>query len=101
MKNLVTALNQKIEWKCSVAKIKDSNKLYITSGKKSNLELGLKLSIYHLGEDIIDPTTGVLLGREEMKIGEGKIISFIGEDAAILEYSSNSEVKIGDSCKIF
>jgi len=101
MKNLIDAINQKIEWKCYVAKVTDTKKLYLSSGKKSNLDLGMKLGIFRLGEEIIDPSSGIVLAREETKIGEGVVSSFIGEDASILEYSANTEVKTGDICKIF
>ncbi len=96
--NLISALNS-LEWNCTIAKV-SNEKIYINAGRKSNLTINTKLSIYSLGEAIIDPTSGIEIGKEETKIGNGYIISFFGEDGAILKITSGSKPKVGDICKL-
>lgn len=98
MKNLISALNS-LEWNCTIAKVSDE-KIYINAGRKSNLKVNTNLSIYSLGEMIIDPTSGMEIGQEETKIGNGSVISFFGEDGAILRMTSGSKPKVGDICKL-
>ena len=98
MSNLVSALNE-MQWSCSIAKVTD-NKIYLNAGRKSNLKTNQELTIYSLGEPILDPISGVEIGREETEIGSGNIISFFGEDGSIVNFKSNKSPKIGDICKI-
>ena len=98
MDNLVFALNE-MEWSCLIAKVTDS-KIYINAGKKSNLTKNQELVIYSLGEPILDPVTGVEIGREETEIGIGNVVSFFGEDGAVVSFIANKNPKIGDICKI-
>ena len=58
------------------------------------------MSIFTLGEPILDPISGVEIGREETEIGSGSIVSFFGEDGSIVNFKSNITPKIGDICKI-
>ncbi len=98
MSNLVSALNE-MQWSCSIAKVSD-DKIYLNAGRKSNLKTNQMLTIYSLGEPILDPISGVEIGREETEIGSGSIVSFFGEDGSILNFKSNITPKIGDICKI-
>ncbi|MBL7148965.1 MAG: hypothetical protein ISS80_02725 [Candidatus Cloacimonetes bacterium] len=98
MENLIAALNN-LEWSCTIAKVTES-KIYINAGKKSNLKLNINLTIYSLGEEILDPNTGVEIGKEEIKIGKGQLISFFGEDGAVLKLIEGSIPKRGNICKL-
>ena len=82
MDNIIETVD-KTPWMANVAKI-SGKKLYINAGKKSNLEIGTKLGVYKQGEKI--EFNGKFLGFEENKVGEAKVIDYLGEDAAILEY---------------
>jgi curli biogenesis system outer membrane secretion channel CsgG len=59
-------------WKGKIAKVA-GNKLYINAGKKTGLQVGDKLDVYHVGEDIIDPDTHVKLGTTEDRVGQAII----------------------------
>jgi curli biogenesis system outer membrane secretion channel CsgG len=59
-------------WKGKIAKVA-GNKLYINAGKKTGLQVGDKLDVYRVGEDIIDPDTHVKLGASEDKVGQAII----------------------------
>jgi curli biogenesis system outer membrane secretion channel CsgG len=59
-------------WKGKIAKVA-GNKLYINAGKKTGLQVGDKLDVYRVGEDIIDPDTHVKLGASEDRVGQAII----------------------------
>ena len=86
MENMVTELN-KMPWSCRVAKVSNT-KIYLNAGIKSNLNLNTEIAFFNLGEPIVDPTSGLELGREETWVGDGKVISYLGEDASIAEIVS-------------
>jgi curli biogenesis system outer membrane secretion channel CsgG len=65
-----------------------SGKLYINSGNKSNLKLNTKLSVYKQGKAIIFDS--IVAGYEEEYLGEAKVTNYVGEDAAVCEYSGPS-----------
>jgi curli biogenesis system outer membrane secretion channel CsgG len=56
-------------WKGKIAKVA-GNKLYINAGEKTGLNVGDKLDVYKVGEDIIDPDTHLKLGTTEDKVGQ-------------------------------
>jgi curli biogenesis system outer membrane secretion channel CsgG len=86
MDNIIETVN-KTPWMANVAKI-SGNKLYINAGQKSNLKIDTKLSVYKQGEKI--EFNGRFLGFEENKVGEAKVVNYLGEDAAILEYKGEA-----------
>jgi len=86
MDNIIETVD-KTPWMANVAKI-SGNKLYINAGQKSNVDIGTKLAVYKQGEKI--EFNGKFLGFEETKIGVAKVVDYLGEDAAILEYKGES-----------
>jgi len=86
MDNIIKTVDKK-PWVANVAKV-SGDKIYINAGKKSNLELGTKLSVYKQGDKI--EFNGQFLGFEETKVGEAEVVDYLGEDAAILEYKGDS-----------
>jgi curli biogenesis system outer membrane secretion channel CsgG len=86
MDNIITTVD-KTPWIANVAKV-SGNKLYINAGKKSNVEIGTKLGVYKQGDKI--EFNGKFLGFEETKVGEAKVVDYLGEDAAILEYKGDT-----------
>ncbi len=82
MDNIIKTVD-KTPWMANVAKV-SGNKLYINAGQKSNVEIGTKLGVYKQGEKI--EFNGKFLGFEENKVGEAKVVDYLGDDAAILEY---------------
>ncbi len=77
----------KTPWVSNVAKV-SKNKVYINSGKKSNLPVGTKVEVYEQGEKI--EFNGKFLGFEETRVGDGIVVDYLGEDAAILEYNGEA-----------
>jgi curli biogenesis system outer membrane secretion channel CsgG len=98
MENLVKELN-KLTWTCNIAKI-EGNNIYVNAGQKSNLKINTILTVYHLGDPVIDPGTGIEIGRVEIPIGKAKVAAHFGEDGSILQLISGESIKIGDMCKL-
>lgn len=79
--NIISQVNMK-PWSCRVALVKDG-KVYLNAGLEAGVQVGQKLTIFSQGEEIKDPDTGLLLGREENEVGVVKIASFFGENGSI------------------
>jgi len=86
MDNIIETVDR-TPWMANVAKI-TGNKIYINAGQKSNIEIGTKLGVYKQGEKI--EFNGKFLGFEENKVGEAKVVDYLGEDAAVLEYKGEA-----------
>ncbi|WP_319370770.1 CsgG/HfaB family protein [uncultured Ilyobacter sp.] len=82
MENIIERIS-KTPWSAKVAKAY-SNRIIITSGKMSNLEIGTKLDVFKQGEKI--EFEGEFLGYIEEKIGTAKIVDYMGEDAAVAAF---------------
>ena len=56
---------------------------YIKPGSKGGLQRGNILYVYHKGEELIDPDTGISLGSEETRIGKIQVLdATIGDGQA-------------------
>ena len=62
--------------------------------------MGQKLKAFSQGEEIKDPTTGLVLGREENELGVVKIASFFGENGSIANTLGGSLPKKDDLCRM-
>lgn len=86
--NIISQVNKK-PWSCRVALVKDG-RVYLNAGLDAGVEIGQKLQVFSQGEEIKDPTTGLVLGREESEVGVIKIASFLGESGSIANVISGS-----------
>ena len=98
MDNLISQVNQK-PWSCRVAAVEDGS-VYLNAGQTSGLERGQKLEVFSQGKEIKDPTTGLVIGRTEKKIGTLKIASFFGDDGSIANVISGSIPASGDLARL-
>lgn len=57
----------------------ETKEVFINLGKKENLQTGMILPVYTIGDTIIDKTTGEILGVTDRKIGEIEIIEVRGD----------------------
>lgn len=96
--NIVSQINKK-PWSCRVAEI-ISKDIYIDAGRESGLEIGTSLKLFHLGKEIISPTTGLVIGRVQKEIGIIRVESYIGEDAAVAKLVKGTLPVRGDLCKL-
>jgi len=88
-------------WKGKIAKV-SGDKLYINAGRKTGLQVGDKLDVYRVGEDIIDPDTHLKLGTMEDKVGQAIIQqNDLGDkaDMSVASTTSGMGFKQGDVVK--
>lgn len=95
--NIISQVNKK-PWSCRVAAVKDG-KIYLNAGLESGIQLGQKLKAFSQGAEIVDPTTGLVLGQEEEELGTLKVASFFGDNGAIATVISGSTPKAKDLCR--
>jgi len=96
--NIIQQVNKK-PWSCRVALVKDG-KIYLNAGLEAGVQVGQKLKAFSQGEEIKDPTTGLVIGREENELGVVKISSFFGDDGSIANVISGSQPSSGDLCRL-
>ncbi len=96
--NIISQVNKK-QWSCLVAAVNNGH-IYLNAGQEAGLEVGQKLDVFSQGAEIIDPSSGIVLGREEEKIGTLKIGSFMGDAASIADVISGSTPKPKDLCRL-
>ncbi|MBI4669072.1 MAG: hypothetical protein HY747_07775 [Elusimicrobia bacterium] len=68
VENITSQINKK-PWSCRIADA-DGSTVYIDAGMESGMEVGQKLVVFKLGKEIRSPTTGLVIGRTEEKLGE-------------------------------
>lgn len=73
----------KYPWSAIIIK-KNGKNIIINSGLDDNLNLGTNLNVYKQGELVM--YRGELLGYEETIVGTAVVKSYLGENAAVLEY---------------
>lgn len=67
--NKIDAQMGSLPWQAKIVRVSD-NIVYINAGSESGINVGDVYEIYSLGEELIDPDTGLSLGAEETRIGE-------------------------------
>ena len=87
-------------WSGRIAQIKD-NFIYINAGKQTGLRIGDTLIVQELGADIIDPQTGVSLGRAPGVVrGKLQINGFFGKNGSVAGVISGGGFKNNDLVKL-
>ena len=98
--NNITAQLTSDRWTGRIASIKGSN-IYINAGQNTGLNIGDVLVVQELGDEIIDPQTGVSLGRAPGQTrGQLKITAFFGKDGSVASIVSGSKFKQNDLVKL-
>src|SRR5579872_3693000 len=84
--NIIEQVEKK-PWSCRVADV-DGQNIYLNAGHDSGLPQGTKLIAYHVGRAIKDPTTGLVIGNTEDKVGEIKVQRYFGDDGSVAALNS-------------
>jgi curli biogenesis system outer membrane secretion channel CsgG len=92
--NIVEQVEKK-PWSCRVADV-DGQNIYLNAGSESNIKIGQKMLVLRAGKVIKDPTTGLVIGNAEDKIGEMKVDRYFGEDGSVAVLTSGSMPAAGD-----
>lgn len=100
--NLVSQVNRK-PWSCRIAKVANG-KLYLNAGPTMGVEKGLELECFHLGAEVSDPTTGLLIGHEEVSLGRAVVEGPLGDTGegsiARLTRGTGPEPTAKDICRM-
>ncbi len=86
-----------IPWSAKVI-TSDGGKVYINAGQLDGLEKGMSFKVYRLGKALIDPDTGIPLGKIDEEIGELEVDDpAIGQGkASLCKVLSGSNFERGD-----
>lgn len=63
---------ENVPWRGKVVTVKGED-IYLNCGATSGVQVGDEFAIYSVGEDLIDPDTGISLGSESEKIGRVQV----------------------------
>jgi curli biogenesis system outer membrane secretion channel CsgG len=96
--NIVEQVEKK-PWSCRVADV-DGQSIYLNAGSDSGIPIGMKLMVLRAGKVIKDPTSGLVIGNAETKIGEMKVVRFFGEDGSVAELKSGAMPSAGDVARL-
>jgi len=96
--NIVEQVEKK-PWSCRVADV-DGQNIYLNAGSESGMPIGQKLMVLRAGKVIKDPTTGLVIGNAEDKIGEMKVVRYFGEDGSVAELKTGSMPAAGDVARL-
>ena len=100
--NIVSQLSKK-PWSCRIAGV-NGELVYLNAGPTMGLEKGMELDCFHLGKEIMDPTTGKVLGHEETPIGRARVDGPLGDSGegsiARLVKSTGSAPEAKDICRL-
>ena len=100
--NIVGQVSKK-PWSCRIAAVK-GDMVYLNAGPTMGVEKGQKLTCFHLGREITDPTTGLSLGNEEVEIGRVEVTGALGDTgdgstARILD-QTGPKPEVKDICRM-
>lgn len=95
---LVTASMAKVPWAGKIIAINADKSVMIKPGSLGGVKLGDVFTVYSVGEDVVDPETGLSLGAEESKSGTIEVID-VKDQFAKAKVVSGSGFKKLDSVK--
>lgn len=88
---------EKIPWSGKILRLNPDGTVLIKPGSEGNVKSGMEFAIYHVGEDIIDPDTGLSLGSEETKIGRIRVTEdMLKGKAAKATILEGKDFQVGD-----
>jgi len=97
----VTEGMESVPWVGKIIKASDDGTIIMKPGSKGGVKPGMVFKIFHPGEEIIDPDTGLSLGSEESMIGEIQITGDMADGkAAKAIVKSGMGFQTGDLVKI-
>jgi hypothetical protein len=73
---------------------------YINAGANAHVRVGDVFTVYSAGEELIDPSTGLKLGRHEKMIGSIQITEVQEQFSIGMIRSSDGAMKRGDRVRI-
>ena len=103
IRNAVVKICQQTDsspWEARVARVSGEGEnlsLFLTEGARTGLEPDDVLEVFRLGEEVRDPVSGKLLGRDEQHVGQCRIKSVPPlQSFSVAVPTEGTEFKIGD-----
>ena len=96
--NITSQINKK-PWSCRIAQV-SNDKVYLSAGTESGLQIGQKLKVFSQGSEIKDPDSGLVIGHEEEEIGQVEIASHAGEKLSIANVVKGRTPQKGYICRL-
>ncbi|MBA4374219.1 MAG: hypothetical protein C0402_15315 [Thermodesulfovibrio sp.] len=78
----------------------EGKKIYVNIGSNMNVRSGTKMYAYALGEDLVDPDTGLRLGADEKLLGTVEVRDVQSKYSIGYMVSGNGPLKRGDILKL-
>lgn len=92
---------EKIGWQGRVVKL-DGQRVYVNAGHRTGLQIGDTLRVVDVPKEVIDPQSGVLVGRAPGRLKATlKIIGLFGVDGAMAVLQSGGGVVMGDVVELY
>lgn len=93
---IIVAANKR-PWSTTVAKVGESG-VYVLAGTGSGLAAGTRLTVRALGEEITDPTSGQVIGREVGKLlGTIEVASHVNDKLTLCKVANGKGFSAGDT----
>lgn len=90
----ITESLEAVPWTGRVIKASGA-KIYLNAGSETGISAGMEFNVYRMGEELIDPVTGLSLGAEEELVGRIRAAD-VKEKYAICDVVSGSGLDAGD-----
>lgn len=91
----ITETMKEVPWTGRVVKADDPNKIYLNGGSNAGIDTGMVFNVYRMGEELIDPATGISLGAEEELVGSMRVTD-VKEKYSICSAVDGSGFAAGD-----
>ena len=72
------------------------DEIYLSASEKNDVSVGNEFTVYSVGEELINPDTGEILGREEKEIGKVKVFQVKEKYSKARTIGSIQGIKAGD-----
>lgn len=95
----IIARMESVPFSAKVVKM-DGNKVYINIGRSMNVRPGMRLFAYSLGEELVDPDTGLKLGSDSKMVGTVEIWDVQDKFSIGQVVSGTGPLKRGDILKL-
>lgn len=93
---IIVAANKR-PWSTTVAKVGEGG-VYVIAGSGSGLPAGTRLTVRSLGEEITDPATGQVIGREVGKrLGTIVVASHLNDKLTLCNVTDGQGFSAGDT----
>ena len=95
--DLITKNMAKIPWSGRIIKVNADGTVIMKPGSEGNVASDMEFDVFHPGEELKDPDTGLVLGHEEAKVGHIKVTEdmLVGK-AARAKIITGSGLQAGD-----